>query len=59
MIPPPTRYDHVVWIVMENHSYEQIIGASDAPYINQLSTQHGLPSNFYAGRIRACPTTSP
>ena len=48
MSPPPERYDHVVWIVLENHSYEQIIGASDAPYINQLATQHGLASNFYA-----------
>ncbi|HUA46528.1 MAG TPA: alkaline phosphatase family protein [Solirubrobacteraceae bacterium] len=48
MTAPPTRYDHVVWIVMENHSYEQIIGASDAPYINQLAAQHGLASNFYA-----------
>jgi len=48
MTAPPARYDHVVWIVMENHSYEQIIGASDAPYINRLAGQHGLASNFYA-----------
>ena len=34
MPAPPARYDHVVWIVMENHSYDQIIGSSDAPYIN-------------------------
>jgi phosphatidylinositol-3-phosphatase len=45
---PPNRYDHVVWIVMENHSFDQIIGASDAPYINQLAAQHGLAANFYA-----------
>jgi hypothetical protein len=48
MPAPPARYDHVVWIVMENHSYEQIIGASGAPYINQLAGQFGLASNFYA-----------
>jgi phosphatidylinositol-3-phosphatase len=48
MTAPPNRYDHVVWIVMENHSYEQIIGASDAPYISQLAAQHGLAANFYA-----------
>jgi hypothetical protein len=37
-----------VWIVMENHSYAEIIGASDAPYINQLVAQHGLATAFYA-----------
>lgn len=45
---PPERYDHVVWIVMENHSLDQIIGSSDAPYINGLADQHGLAANFYA-----------
>lgn len=45
---PPSIYDHVVWIVMENHSYANIIGASDAPYINQLAGQFGLAANFYA-----------
>jgi hypothetical protein len=45
---PPLSYDHVVWIVMENHSYDQIIGSSDAPYINQLAAQHGLATNFHA-----------
>jgi hypothetical protein len=45
---PPTTYDHVVWIVMENHSYDQIVGASDAPYINQLIAQHGLATAFFA-----------
>src|SRR5690348_2936324 len=45
---PPNHYDHVVWIVMENHSFGDIIGSSDAPYINQLATQHGLATNFYA-----------
>jgi phosphatidylinositol-3-phosphatase len=48
VIAPPPRYDHVVWIVMENHSYDQIIGSSDVPYINQLVAQHGLATNFHA-----------
>ena len=48
MSAPPNVYDHVVWIVMENHSYDQIIGSADAPYLNQLATQHGLATNFYA-----------
>jgi phosphatidylinositol-3-phosphatase len=48
MTAPPNVYDHVVWVVMENHSYDQIIGSADAPYLNQLATQHGLATNFYA-----------
>jgi hypothetical protein len=48
MCVPPVRYDHVVWIVMENHSYEEIVGSADAPYINQLAAGHGLATNFYA-----------
>src|SRR5581483_11011734 len=45
---PPSSYDHVVWIVMENHSFDNIIGSSDAPYINGLAAQHGLAASFYA-----------
>jgi phosphatidylinositol-3-phosphatase len=45
---PPDRYDHVAWIVMENHAFDQIIGSSDAPYINRLAAQHGVAANFYA-----------
>jgi hypothetical protein len=45
---PPDRYDHVVWIVMENHSFDDIIGSSDAPYINRLAAEHALATNFHA-----------
>jgi phosphatidylinositol-3-phosphatase len=48
MSAPPDHYDHVVWIVMENHSYAQIVGSTDAPYINQLAREGGLATNFYA-----------
>jgi hypothetical protein len=45
---PPTTYEHVVWILMENHSYNEIIGSSAAPYINQLASQCGLATNYFA-----------
>ncbi len=32
------RPDHTVVVVMENHSYSEIIGSPDAPYINSLAT---------------------
>src|SRR2546426_1233711 len=43
----PRKYDHVVWIWMENHSYGQIIGSPDAPYINMLATSCGSATNFH------------
>jgi len=45
---PPSRYDHVVWVVMENHAYSQIIGSADAPYVNKLGAHCGLAANFKA-----------
>ncbi len=45
---PPTSYDHVVWIVMENHSYNEVIGSSSAPYENQLAAQCGSAGQFFA-----------
>ena len=40
-------YNHVVWIWMENHSYSDIIGSSQAPYINSLATECGLATNYH------------
>ncbi len=45
---PPAGYRHVVWIVMENKVYSQVIGASAAPYINSLASACGLATNFSA-----------
>src|SRR5690242_5528897 len=41
-------YTHVVWIVMENHSYSQIIGSSSAPYINSLAKTYGNATQMFA-----------
>ena len=45
---PPLHYQHVVWIVMENHDYSSIIGSSQAPYLNHLASVCGLATHFYA-----------
>jgi phosphatidylinositol-3-phosphatase len=45
---PLPRPDHVVVVVMENHSYADIIGASAAPYINTLASQGASFSRSYA-----------
>src|SRR5437588_409899 len=44
-LPLPT---HIVVVVEENHGYSQIIGSSQAPYINTLATQGALFTNSFA-----------
>lgn len=44
----PAHYAHVVWIVMENHAYGDVIGSSQAPYENQLAKRCALATNFKA-----------
>lgn len=44
-IPAPA---HTVVVVMENHSYGDIIGSSQAPYINQLAREGALFTHSYA-----------
>lgn len=40
-------FDHVFQIVMENHSFSDVIGSSSAPYINSLLPQAALGTNYY------------
>jgi phosphatidylinositol-3-phosphatase len=42
-----THYTHVLWIWLENHSYDEIIGSAEAPYINGLASGCGLASNYH------------
>src|SRR6516225_9717137 len=41
------RYQHIVEIMMENTSYNTIIGNSLAPNINALASQYGLATNYF------------
>ena len=36
------RYQHVIWIWMENHSYDAVVGSSAAPFTNGLRAHCGL-----------------
>ena len=40
-------YTHVLWIMMENHSYNTIIGSSAAPYINAVAKECGLATGYH------------
>jgi len=44
-VPTPA---HVIVVIEENHGYSQIIGSSQAPYINTLASQGALFTNSYA-----------
>ena len=46
--PAIPTLDHVFVIVMENHSYGEIIGSGAAPYINGLLGQSALATNYVA-----------
>ncbi|MDH6131540.1 hypothetical protein P3T37_000909 [Kitasatospora sp. MAA4] len=39
--------DHVFVIMLENHSYDSIIGDSHAPYFNQLANHYALATSYY------------
>ena len=41
-------YSHIVVVVEENHSYNQIIGNANAPYINSLVAGGELLTNYHA-----------
>src|SRR5215469_18792651 len=41
------HYTHVIWVMMENHSFNTIIGSSQAPYINMLASECGLATNYH------------
>ena len=40
--------DHVFVIMMENHSYSQIVGNPNAPFINRYAASHNTATNYFA-----------
>lgn len=42
-----SRYDHVVWILLENVGYS-VVGSSEAPYLNALAAACGLATSYLA-----------
>lgn len=43
---PPPRYDHVVWIFMENKTRSQVIGNGNAPYETSLAARCGTATHY-------------
>jgi phosphatidylinositol-3-phosphatase len=46
--PLPPVPAHTVVVIMENHSYGQVIGSPQAPYLNRLARQGALLTRSYA-----------
>lgn len=46
--PSMRQFGHVILIVEENHSYEEIIGSGSMPYLNSLAKTYGLATQYYA-----------
>lgn len=40
--------DHVFLVVLENHSFSQVIGSPSMPYLNALASQNSLATNYFA-----------
>jgi phosphatidylinositol-3-phosphatase len=46
LVGRPAHITHVVWIVMENRSYSEVIGGG-APYISTLAARCGVATNYH------------
>jgi phosphatidylinositol-3-phosphatase len=53
--PPSAQADHVFLVVLENHSFGQVIGNPVMPYLNSLATAHGLAANYFADAHPSIP----
>jgi hypothetical protein len=42
------QHGHVVVVLEENHSYSQVIGSSNMPYLNSLASKYALATSYYA-----------
>jgi acid phosphatase len=40
--------DHVILVVLENHSFSQVIGSPAMPFFNSLASQNSLAGNYFA-----------
>lgn len=43
-----SQVQHVVVVELENHSYEEVVGNSNLPYLNGLISSNALAANYYA-----------
>lgn len=42
------QFSHIAVVVLENHSYAQVVGSKTMPYLNTLIQKYGLAQNYFA-----------
>ncbi len=47
-LPPSRRVNHVFIVMEENHSYEEVIGNPQMPYLNSLAQSYSTAKAYYA-----------
>jgi hypothetical protein len=55
--PPPVTAtaEHVFLVVLENHSFGQVMGNPAMPYLNSLASSHGLAAGYFADAHPSIP----
>ena len=53
--PPVPQPERVAVLVLENRSYEHVIGNPNAPFINRLAQRYALATDYYALGHRSLP----
>ena len=53
--PAAASADHVFVVMLENHSFGQVIGNPAMPYLNGLATAHGLAADYFADAHPSIP----
>src|SRR5581483_3589168 len=46
-LPQGKQINHVVVVVLENHSFSEVIGNTSMPYLNNLASTYGLATQYY------------
>ncbi|MGA9509737.1 MAG: alkaline phosphatase family protein [Candidatus Sulfotelmatobacter sp.] len=57
--PPPNSnsptFNHVFLVIEENHSFSDVIGNSNMPYLNSLASAYSLATQYYADAHPSLP----
>jgi phosphatidylinositol-3-phosphatase len=53
--PQLPQFSHVVLVVEENHSFNQVIGNTSMPFLNQLANQNALATQYFADAHPSLP----
>jgi phosphatidylinositol-3-phosphatase len=48
-------FDHVIWVVLENRNYDEVIGNLQMPYLNRLASDYVLLDQYYAVQHPSLP----